>query len=69
MKDGASKAPLGKCTEGGWEDYTRQIRSLVAGNILDKPLTEKQYSHMMQMYITRVSVEDAAERLMKGEKK
>lgn len=48
----------GKCTEGGWEDYTRKIKSQ-----LDTPPTKEQYSSMMRMYLDRVSVDDAVKRL------
>ena len=51
-------------TEGGWEDYTRKIKSQ-----LDNPPTKEQYSHMMRMYLDRVNVDDAVTKIKKGEKK
>lgn len=53
----------GKCTEGGWEDYIRKIKSQ-----LDTPPTKEQYSHMMRMYLDRVNVDDAVTRLKQGVK-
>ena len=53
--------PKGKCTEGGWEDYIRKIKSQ-----LDNPPTKEQYSHMMRMYLDRVNIDDAVIKL-KGE--
>ncbi len=50
--------PKGKCTENGWEDYIRKIKSQ-----LDDPTTKEQYSSMMRMYLDRVSVDDAVTRL------
>lgn len=50
-------------TEGGWEDYTRKIKSQ-----LDTPPTKEQYSSMMRMYLDRVGVDDAV-KCLKGEKK
>lgn len=52
----------GKCTEGGWENYIRKIKSQ-----LDNLPTKEQYSSMMRMYLDRVSVDDAVVRLQ-GEK-
>ena len=54
----------GKCTEGGWEDYIRKIKSQ-----LDTPPTKEQYSSMMRMYLDRVNVDDAVNKLKKGENK
>lgn len=50
-------------TDGGWEDYTRKIKSQ-----LDNLPTKEQYSSMMRMYLERINVDDAVKRL-KGEKK
>ena len=50
-------------TEGGWEWYIREIKSQ-----LDTSPTREQYSHIMRMYLDRVSVSIAVENL-KGEEK
>lgn len=49
-------------TEGGWEDYTRKIKSR-----LDNLPTKEQYSSIMRMYLDRIGVDDAVIKL-KGEK-
>lgn len=62
MKDGASKAPLGKCTEGGWEDFTRKIKES-----LSRPLTPEEIHMIMQKhYIKGHTPEKALEDLNNG---
>lgn len=48
---------LGKCTEGGWEDFIRNAKSLVD--------TDKQldYSLLMSLYIRGIKAEEAVKRL------
>ena len=43
----------GKCTEGGWEDFIRNVKSLVD--------TDKQldYSLLMSLYIHGIKAEEA----------
>lgn len=52
----------GKCTEGGWEDFIRKIKSLVD--------TDKQldYSLLMSLYIRGIKAEEAVKEL-EGEMK
>lgn len=51
----------GKCTEGGWEDFIRKIKSLVdTGKQLD-------YYLLMSLYIRGIKAEEAVKRI--GEKK
>ena len=53
----------GKCTEGGWEDFIRNAKSLVD--------TDKQldYSLLMSLYIRGIKAEEAVKQLKKGETK
>lgn len=52
----------GKCTEGGWEDFIRNVKSLVD--------TDKQldYSLLMSLYIRGIKAEEAVKQI-KGETK
>jgi len=47
----------GKCTEGGWEDFIRNAKSLVD--------TDKQldYSLLMSLYIRGIKAEEAIKRM------
>ena len=53
----------GKCTEGGWEYFIRNVKSLVD--------TDKQldYSLLMSLYIRGIKAEEAVKQLKKGETK
>ena len=48
-------------TEGFWLDYVEQIKDNLP---VDLSLTSEHYSDMMQSYIGRVSVEEAAKRAL-----
>ena len=50
--------PEGKCTEGGWEWYLRQLKEK-----LDRPLTQKEYSDTMRLYIVGTPVDEILEEL------
>jgi hypothetical protein len=45
-------------TEGGWEWYLRQLKEK-----LERPLTQKEYSDIMRLYIGGTPVERTLEKL------
>ena len=45
-------------TEGGWEWYLRQLKEK-----LERPLTQKEYSDIMRLYIVGTPVEKTLEEL------
>lgn len=45
-------------TEGGWEWYLRQLKEK-----LKRPLTQKEYSDIMRLYIVGTPVEKTLEEL------
>jgi len=47
-----------QATEGGWEWYLRQLKEK-----LERPLTQKEYSDIMRLYIVGTLVEKTLEEL------